>query len=37
MSKKFNFGQIVGIFIGVTLGAVAVSYISQKLFGRAEQ
>lgn len=36
MSKKFKFGQIVGIFIGVSLGAIAASYITNLLFGKSE-
>lgn len=35
MSKKYNFGQLIGIFIGVTLGAVAVTYASNMLFPKA--
>ena len=33
MSKKFKIGQFIGIFIGVTIGAITVSVISRKLFG----
>lgn len=35
MSKKFKFGQIIGIFVGVTIGAVATSYLTQSIFGKS--
>jgi len=35
MSKKFKIGEIIGIIIGVTLGAFAASYITQSVFGKS--
>lgn len=37
MSKKYKIGEIIGIVIGVTIGAFTVSYISNKLFGNRYQ
>ncbi len=37
MSKKFKFGQIVGIIVGVTLGSFAAHYITQSLFGGSKR
>ena len=37
MSKKFKIGQIIGIFVGVTLGAIVANYITQSLFGKNKE
>jgi hypothetical protein len=37
MSKKFKIGEIIGIVIGVTIGAFTARYISNKLFGNPYQ
>lgn len=36
MSKKFKIGEIIGIFVGVTLGAIAANYITHALFGKSK-
>ncbi len=37
MSKKFKIGEIIGIILGVTLGAFTVHYVHYKIFGPKEQ
>lgn len=36
MSKKYKFGEIVGIFVGVTIGAVVANYIVNAMFGKSK-
>jgi hypothetical protein len=37
MSKKFKIGQFIGIFIGVTIGAFTMNYLSHMIFGNKQQ
>lgn len=37
MSKKFKVGEIVGIFVGVTIGAIVANYIVNSLFGKPKE
>ena len=34
MSKKYNFGQLVGLIIGVTVGGLGVNWAYHRFFTR---